>query len=684
MTAAVKSASVPCLPRVADGVRTDIEGLRAIAVLLVIAYHFFPASVPGGYVGVDVFFVVSGYLITRTLVRARESAGSPGAWLLAFWARRARRLLPHALLVFALVGATGLALYSRFSLERLGADVAWSALLSANWLFALRSVDYLAWDDSQRSALLHVWSLAIEEQFYLVWPVLLWFLLGLREPRARAAAAWLVAGASLAWCMSSSRNSLTHAFFSTPARAWELLAGAALALHGSRPPARVPDRMPAAGLAVGGLVVIAAAALMFDDDTLHPGWPTVAPVLGTIMVITAGERPGAPPRWLVHPAMLALGSRSYALYLWHWPVLVFGSGFAFAREPLGAASLLLVAAAMAEAGYRGLECPARFAWARAWSAPRVLAVGLGAAASVASCGVLLRAYGAGDLGGSSAPGMAQRAAPGGALPPLAVVRSDLPEVYRNGCHLGVEDVVSPDCASGAVGAAEAVVLFGDSHAAQWHSALARVAAGRGFALHTWTKSNCPSADVPVWNAATRTAYRQCDAWREATLARIEALKPRMVILSNLVEATPSLVQPDGSRVRRRGDAGETWAAGLERVIARLQAAGALVVVIRDVPRPRPDVLDCIYATADHVRCERPFAEASAAWDVIAAQRRGAVVWDLHAELCPQERCVVVRDDTRRPVYRDHNHLTDSEARRHANTLDARWADLAPTGRGALR
>ncbi len=391
--------------------------------------------------------------------------------------------------------------------------------------------------------------------------------------------------------------------------------------------------------------------------------------------------------------MQALGARSYSIYLWHWPVLMIGAAWPPAREGAGAILLLLLALVLAELAYRGVERPARFVWARGWSSRRVLMAGLLATSLVAALGLVIRVWAANDL--RETLGLRPASQTSSSLPPLARVRDDLPLIYRNGCHLGVDVVASPECVFGAPGASESAVLFGDSHAAQWFSALDAVASAQGLALHSWTKSSCPSTDVAVWNALARGAYHQCDTWREATLKRIEALRPRLVILSNMIESSPILTDTAALRPVRGRDSAQLWTEGFERLIARLQRQGIQVVVIRDNPRPRPDVLDCVYSAQEPARCELGLGEATAipALDVAAARRRGAVVWDFSAELCPRGRCTVVAPvtpdtpdaaDTQQLVYRDFNHLTDAAVRRLTPAVSARWLALPPRPADPLR
>lgn len=649
--------------------RPDIEGLRALAVALVVAFHFFPGVLPGAFVGVDVFFVISGYLITGSLLHARSDKVGVWDWLVNFWARRARRLLPNALLVLVVVGFAGMALMAQFSLKRLGSDIAWSAVYATNWLFVLRSVDYLSWDETQRSALLHFWSLAVEEQFYLFWPLVLLALSLLPRLSLRWGVATL-AVASLGYCVWMSDHNMTTAFFSTPARAWELLVGAWLAC-GATLPVQGHRSLRRAGLTLAGVAMIMAASLWLSDETQHPGLATLLPVLGAALALAAGPSalPGA--ALLAYPVLLWVGGRSYSIYLWHWPVLQLGGQWAGELGVVGKLFLLGLAVLLAEAAHRWVEQPARFIWARNWSSMRVLVYGLVAGFVVAGFGVGLRAMGANDL--RELLGRNPVSSDRSKLPLVDEVRADLPRIYQDHCHLAVEVTQSPECVYGATHATPTVVLFGDSHAAQWFTPLDAVAASQGHALRSWTKSSCPSVEIAVWNAGAKSRFSECEAWREATLQRILELRPQWVLLSNLIDVSSIVLDPNTGRPMRGRDAFMAWTEGLTQVIHRLRAAGIGVVVIRDVPRPRPDVLDCLYSVSDTRRCARSLVESQStpSPDVLAARQAGAVLWDLGEDICPGGLCEVVRGGAQ-VVYRDSNHITDTEAKRLTPALQARW------------
>ena len=666
--------------------RPDIEGLRALSIAFVVTYHYAGAWLPGGYVGVDVFFVISGYLITHSLLDQQVPGQSLQHNLFSFWARRARRLLPNALLVLVVASVLGASLLPDVALSRLGSDIAWAAAYSINWLYVLRSVAYLRWGETDASVLLNYWSLAVEEQFYLLWPLLLlvvWRRAGNGGERALRAATWLATGLallSLAYALWLSQSRLTLAFFSSPARAWELLAGAALALQSRRRRAWPPA--PGATAAWLGLAAVVAAAGAMSYGSQHPGVITQLPVIGTVLLLGGlGAAPATPLRgWLGSPALRALGARSYSLYLWHWPVLVLGTAWLPQGAAWASPVLLAVSVLLAELAYRAVECPARWRWGRGAPDGRVLLLALACSALAAGAGLALR-----DLAEASARAVAWPMAPRGmaGLPTLGQVKNDLPVVYANGCHLDVARVAPVDgCRLGGAADAPVVLLFGDSHAAQWVPALQPAAAAHGQALVSWTKSSCPSADVTVWNAAARGIYRECDAWREAVFSRVVAMRPALVVVSNLIDDETVLVDRATGQPLRGAAAAAAFEAGLERTLRRLQLAGVPAVLIRDNPRPRRDVLDCLYSSPDAARCERARADALPAdgLDVRAARAAGAAVWDLSDDICGPRSCpaVVPGSTSTAPlvVYRDDNHLTATFAATLGAALVRRWPPSA--------
>ncbi|MFD0045388.1 acyltransferase family protein [Pseudarthrobacter scleromae] len=341
--------------------RPDIEGLRAIAVLLVVLNHAGVPGLHGGYVGVDVFFVVSGFLITGLLLK--EAEGGRRVSLMGFYARRARRILPAATLVLAATVVASFALIGGTTAARTAEDGQWAALFASNFRSIDQGTDYWA-SDLPPSPLQHYWSLAIEEQFYLFWPASMIAVaaIGRRFPlRTRLTLLLAVTiAASLAWSVYATAENASAAYFSPLTRTWELAAGAILAVL---TPAIM--RLPAflAGVTgVAGLSAIAAAALTLDEYTRFPGSAALLPVGGTVLVIIGGTitaNRGAELLLRCRPLQW-VGKLSYSLYLWHWPVLILAAA-ALGTE-LGMATKLAFAAvalALSVITYKYVESPVR-------------------------------------------------------------------------------------------------------------------------------------------------------------------------------------------------------------------------------------------------------------------------------------------------------------------------------------
>ncbi len=319
--------------------RADIQGLRAVAVLLVVLAHAGVGFLPGGFVGVDVFFVLSGFLITGLLLAEARARGSVS--LIEFYVRRARRILPAAALTLLATDVAAFLLLNFVRARQAVEDSLHAAAFAANFRFAAREVDYFARAEPP-SPVLHYWSLAVEEQFYLVWPLLLTIALfglalGCRRRRAREgrerrllALVLVLTGASLGWSVHVTTTLPEAAYFSPFTRAWELGVGAAIAV-GSATLGLVPP-IGRAVLGWAGLLAIASAAVLFSDGTPFPGSAALLPTIGTALALVAGIGDRVPrlavARLLAVWPMRVIGDRSYALYLWHWPVLILAGQYA--------------------------------------------------------------------------------------------------------------------------------------------------------------------------------------------------------------------------------------------------------------------------------------------------------------------------------------------------------------------
>ncbi|WP_454793249.1 acyltransferase family protein [Mycolicibacterium lutetiense] len=675
--------------------RPDIEGLRAVAVLAVVLFHAGVPGFGGGFIGVDVFFVVSGFLITGLLWREASDTGT--VRMARFYAGRARRLLPAAALVLVTTSMAATLLLPPLQARSVLADAIASALYAGNYRFAVEGTDYLA-AETAASPLQHYWSLGVEEQFYLLWPALIlgttWLLTrtgrGTRSAVPYTCVLAVVAGASLALSLAWTQTMPPWAFFSLPTRAWELAAGGLIALTAAH--WRTLPPVCAALVGWGGLVLILATCTQLGTATPYPGSAAVLPVMGTALVIGAGC---AIPdlgvgRLLSKPAMRGIGRLSYSWYLWHWPVLLlapalFGHGLGLA----GRLAMMVMSLGLAVLTLHLVENPARFAAALRASSWRSLAVGATATGVAVCAGLVLLAVrpvptGSGPAAVSvAAIGPARVAAP--ALTPeqqvqaavaasaqLGAVPSNLsppldnitkPEAFVNGCVLSWQDVVVPDCASGNIASATTVALIGDSHAGMWQPALETAAQQRGWRLETFAKVTCPPMKLPILSPYLGREFTECQQWRADVLARIAKERPALIVLD---------------MVRRYGaDFGfvsydRTWLDGLTRLVSQLRGTGARVLVLGPVPDPHTTVPTCLSAHMDDASAcapDRSIAvnDKGIAAETAAVQAGGGQYARLDQFFCTDRRCPVIIGNTL--VFRDDNHITAEYAQLLSPVLD---------------
>jgi peptidoglycan/LPS O-acetylase OafA/YrhL len=381
-------STTPAEPKAGGQFRPDIEGLRAIAVGLVVAFHGFHAPFTGGFVGVDVFFVISGFLITSLLLREETKTGRIS--ILGFYARRVRRILPASALVVILTVAASYYFLSFIAGNDVAEAAKWTAVFAANIHFGLLGTDYLG-SQLPPSPLQHMWSLGVEEQFYVVWPTLFLLLVlivrGARHRHALAAVLAIICGTSLAWSVIQTGTNATWAYFSPLTRAWELGLGALIAVLAPEI-SRLRQRWATEVLAGAGLVGIVTSALLLTSSTPFPGSAVAWPVASTAVVIAAGcaNETTYVGRLLSLRPMQWVGGRSYSLYLWHWPLLTIAAQHALTDLGVWQRTGLVIAAIVAsDLTYRLLENPVRRS--RFLSTRTALSLMLGAALIAATVAV---------------------------------------------------------------------------------------------------------------------------------------------------------------------------------------------------------------------------------------------------------------------------------------------------------
>lgn len=648
----MSSVAVP-----ASKIRPEIQGLRAVAVATVLVFHVWPALLPGGYVGVDVFFVISGFLITSMLVREAEANGRIGFG--TFYLRRAKRLLPAATAVLAFVSVATPLLLPETQWE----DTAWEILASVfyveNWRLAFTAVDYLAAENAP-SPVQHYWSLSVEEQFYLFWPALIAVcLLAVRRRtplRSVLRVAFsLVIAASLGASILCTLSDPGDAYFVSYTRAWELALGGLLAVTGVKLAGRAREF---AGFV--GLAAILVASLAFSEATAFPGYAALLPTVGAALVILAGSSvsPVNPVAWLSSRPLQFLGDASYSVYLWHWPLVVLflarTGGDSIGVLP----GCLLIGATIvvSMASKRHIEDRFRFSspgpWlpglAKAFAIALVPLVGVAFVFDrVAREEASLEAERAGYLG-AALIGEARASSVAGFVPSLLVLKRDRAEAYDNGCHLGFGGVEPVACRYGDPHGEFKVFLVGDSHAANWIPALEEVANREGWAARSYTKSAC--ALMPVMLGLNGKPYVECLEWGRRVREIISEEKPNLVIFAQ--RHSYETYRPEGGEAPSlRGGIVDLW--------REIEQQGVQVTAIGDTPQWKSDPGDCLARDPDCVVPLRSIRVEDPLLDAHRQERRVGFV-DMTDVVCPEDRCSAVVGNV--VVWRDRHHLTATYSR----------------------
>lgn len=684
--------------------RDEIQGLRAIAVLLVIANHLrdWPS---GGFIGVDVFFVVSGYVITRLLLR--EAAHTGRISLSAFYRRRVKRIMPAAVLVLVTTTAIAALVFSPSQQAQTRGDVTWALGSIANWRFVILGTDYLHAADAV-SPVQHFWSLSVEEQFYFAWPLIV--IVAVLATRKRPASLRMVLGAaaaaivigSFAFALHESAQSPTSAYFSTLSRGWELALGCGVACS-----APLTRRIPAAfqtPLAWAGLSGVVASIFLIDASSRFPAPAAALPTLATVAVLVAGERAPVQNLYpLTNRIARWIGDLSYSLYLWHFPVLIFLDAVLPGRGRRYQIIALLLIATLSLLSYYFVENPLRHAswripralprarFARIRTRPALAAMALlVAGASVSAFAIQSRPaddIGAVDLAGvswtpTSAVDEAQQhrvmASLGAdAWPTISPavmnpgVTAQAPEWIQDGC-LGDERRALPDpyrnalrCVYGDPKGARTLALVGDSHAISYLPGV-RAALTSGWRIEVYTLEECPAVWVEV-SRGDGAPHPDCARFHQEVAQHLTQEHPDVVMMTS---ATVALTQVTS---RATGEAlTAEWTAGATRAIRALASASDRLILVDDPPSTA-NLQSCYTALNGPQRCVVP---VNSFYLQMARAQRAAVAslhdpsvsypsntqWFCSAEgMCPSFIGTT-------PVMVDGFHLTDAMARELAPLL----------------
>jgi peptidoglycan/LPS O-acetylase OafA/YrhL len=667
------------------GFRPDIQGMRALAVGMVVVYHLWPSLLPGGFAGVDVFFVISGFLITGHLLREYQQTGR--IRLVAFWGRRAKRLVPAAALVLTVTWVASRFLLPATRLADTATQILASALYFQNWRLAWNSVNYLQ-ANSAATPVQHFWSLSVEEQFYLGWPLLFLLAALIALPaapvarRARRQVALLVlagavVAASLWYSVYYTRANPAGAYFVTTTRIWELGAGGLLAVA----PASLSRAIGRFGvLGWAGLGLTIASAFVLSGNSAFPGFLALLPVGGAALLILGGSDAARfGPAWLTSaPPMVFTGGISYSLYLWHWPVITVWT--AWRGHAAGVRSGLLIIAVSVVLSWLTkvwVEDRVRSASLLSGHSWRSVSTALAAVVPVTLAALFIVTEPApwdGRLG-PDYPGAAVLAkvaakperAP--VLPPPTAIA--LPAYWQHGCLVAETASAPKTCAYGDTKhPVLTVALVGDSQAGDWFTPLRRIAGERHWELVTDLHADCPfSATMMVMR--TGDDYSSCHAWG----ARVEqdliaSIKPDVVITSDMAGlGTPG--DPAG------GPAAQAQiGSGMNAYWQRLEGHGISVIAIKESPNVRVNMPECVTkhpATPSKCAVPRSAAIKPDLPTVYATKAAAGAVpvplIDMNPLICGPDTCPAVVGNVL--VYQDSHHLTSTYTLTTAPYLKAR-------------
>ncbi len=602
----------------------QIQGLRALAAIVVTLFH--ARLVPGGFIGVDIFYVISGYLITGLILREIESTGHLN--LNAFYQRRIKRLLPTSVFVLFLTALVGWFVLPVITRDALGRDLFAASAYISNYLFAWWQNDYQNLNATP-SPFIHYWSLAVEEQFYLVWPLFI-LLLARSGKRIVLIGISTITGLSLLLSIYQTQTSPIWAFYSLPTRAWELGIGALLLFI----PSKVFGNKFLPWIGLLGIVI---SSLYFDEKTAFPGVNAVLPVFATALLIaTIAIWPPIFNDISNNRISQWLGKISYPLYLWHWPALVLPSS-AIGRPLRVRERLVCIALTVVLAHFTNkyIEEPLRH---RKIASRKIYRAALATTLVSLLTGILIAT--------SATSIISTKGATSFTFDLEKVMKK--PAVYGDGCHVNYGETKSGLCTYGVKNSSTTIVLYGDSHAAQWFPALEKLAFKRGFTLISLTKSACPSVDSP---RPDQGAFKNihCEKWRKNSIKRIQKIHPAAVIVSSFQYFTPPRGYPDRAK---------WWSDGQQKLLHDLNGASDNLIYLSDTPHPVRDIPSCL-ASRNSNTCDS--SEKSPVTII-----RGFKIIDPTDWLC-SDFCPAILDGI--VAYRDASHISVDMARHLTSDLD---------------
>lgn len=642
------------------GYRKDIEGLRAVAILLVILAHAGVSWFEGGFIGVDIFFVMSGYLITGLLLKEVQGTGSIN--FLMFYVARLKRLLPALLFMVLVTSILAMLYLSPFEHEKQASSAGYASIWLSNMYFAFEKLDYFA-AGADENMYLHTWSLGVEEQFYLLWPILVLSAVGgwkwqhgslnLRRLLFFMVCVVVIClGASI--YLSNAKPAL--GFYLMPSRAWQFALGALALLWPvclgynvvgiSNVELRLKVRK---WLHLGGwvgFVSVVLASLFIHSDMTYPSYWAVIPSLGAALVLVAGAMSGGSllSRCLSVKPLLWIGRISYSWYLWHWSILVLGAKITQHNDVVNNWVWILASLLLAIFSYFVVESPIRNSKYLARKPLLTLVVAL-----------ILMGASYGLVSGWKELAKGWVTLPGQSI--FAKIASDLPITYSMNCDDWYHSATLKHCMFGNKDAKHTAVLIGDSIGAQWSPALARRYVGNNWRFIVLTKSSCAMIDEPYFYRRIGREYTECSIWRDAAVKWLKVSKPDVVFMGSAT-----------ARFKK-----EQWISGTERILQQLAPVVNDIYIIRATPSLYIDGPACLsqqdwqlemlpewlrVSSSCSSVFNNPHAEEVYEWLQVAAEKfENAHVINMSPVVCPDNQCSAVQNG--RAVYRDSMHLSKS-------------------------
>jgi peptidoglycan/LPS O-acetylase OafA/YrhL len=672
-------------PQEAKYFRGDLQGLRGIAVVFVLLFHAEFKGFQGGFVGVDIFFVLSGFLITKNLLEEEIKTGTIS--LRNFYAKRLRRLLPASSLVLIATLILGYFYLPPVLLPDLTRDISAATLYISNFIFAGRATDYFA-ANATPSPVLHFWSLSLEEQFYIFWPVTVLLLAKtklLTHTTVRLFSV-LTFATSLSFAIWLLPRSEPWAFFSLPTRAWQLALGAFIATFVFK--LEKLSYKVAWVLGTLGLGAVIASGLFIRNAANFPGLIALLPTIGAGLIIVAGVQRRRNLAWnlLSVKPLQYLGKISYSIYLWHWPLFVIpmiASGQALSvksKLTLIAVTFLLsiVTEKYVEERFRlgGLRNrrPIITFYTAVFSMLILVISSIGVRADVLSNSHKHVAKSTLALNlptSTTRPKTIDAPVPDDLVPSLFEAKSDHPITYSDHCNVQVNQLpTGASCIYGDTKSTTTVALFGDSHAMAWFPALNSISISNHWKLYSQTMSACGPPDLKQWNNSAAIEMQNCPIWRETAIARIIKAKPLFVLTTGT--RAFAAVKDDGS-IAPASENATLWEAGMKRTLAKFKAAGIRVIMVSDVPYANGDPVVCLSAHPDSsIACANPVSSAiDTNWlnlERKVSTAESVPLIEPQMWVCPSTPCPVVISNIL--IYLDAGHMTAT----FANSLSAKLGD----------